>query len=173
MPALAEEYLAHPVGSLVTIRCSPWRYRGRVCLIGDACHAVVPFHGQGANAAFEDCVALDECIRADAPDWETIFAAFESRRREHADALADLSLANFVEMRDHTASRVFLLKKSMEKTLHRLWPRWFIPLYMMISFTRIPYADAVRRDRRQRRVVLAVSAAAGALLFALILTLIL
>ena len=167
MPDLEAEYVRNPVGSLVTVRCNPWRYGARVVLLGDACHAVVPFHGQGANATFEDCVVLDECIRSHAPDWARVFSSFEALRRENTDALADLSIANFEEMRDDTGSRAFRLKKGLEKGLHRLFPSWFIPLYMMISFTRIPYAAAVRRARRQTRVVAAVAVAA--LLFILLI----
>jgi kynurenine 3-monooxygenase len=155
MPDLAAQYAANPTGSMVTIRCSPWRRGGEVGLFGDACHAVVPFHGQGANAAFEDCLVLDDCIRRHAPDWDTVFALFEGLRRENTDALADLSIANFEEMKHHTGSRLFLMKKAMEKGLHRLFPSWFVPLYMMISFTLIPYAEARRRARRQERALLA------------------
>ena len=167
MPDLEAQYAANPTGSMVTIRCSPWRQGGLVGLLGDACHAVVPFHGQGANAAFEDCVVLDDCIRRHAPDWDRVFARFEDLRRENTDALAALSIANFEEMKHHTGSRLFLMKKAMEKGLHRLFPSWFVPLYMMISFTLVPYAEARRRARRQARVL----ACAGA--FALILALLL
>jgi len=158
MPDLAAQYAANPTGSMVTIRCSPWRRGGRVGLLGDACHAVVPFHGQGANAAFEDCLVLDDCIRRHAPDWDTVFALFERLRKENTDALADLSIANFEEMKHHTGSRTFLMKKALEKGLHRLFPSWFVPLYMMISFTLIPYAEARRRARRQERALLAAGA---------------
>jgi len=160
MPGLAEECLSHPTGSMVTIRCRPWHDGGRVGLLGDACHAVVPFHGQGANAAFEDCLVLDECIRRHAPDWEAIFAAFEGLRRENTDALADLSIDNFEEMKHHTGSRLFLIKKALEKGLHRLFPSRFVPLYMMISFTLIPYAEARRRARRQAKALRAAAACA-------------
>ncbi len=163
LPDVAGQYSTNPTGSMVTIRCSPWRHR-RVVLLGDACHAVVPFHGQGANAAFEDCLVLDDCVRRYAPDWEAAFAVFERLRRENTDALADLSIANFEEMKHHTGSRLFLARKAIEKGLHRLFPSRFVPLYMMISFTLIPYAEARRRARRQARAL--VSAAAGALLVA-------
>jgi len=166
MPDLAAQYLENPTGSMVTIRCSPWRSRGRVVLLGDACHAVVPFHGQGANAAFEDCLVLDRCIGRHAPDWEAVFVSFERLRKENTDALASLSIANFEEMKHHTGSRLFRTKKALEKGLHRLFPSWFVPLYMMVSFTLIPYAEAHRRARRQARALL--SAAAGALLLALL-----
>ncbi|MBI1949773.1 MAG: FAD-dependent monooxygenase, partial [Acidobacteria bacterium] len=169
LPDVAGQYAANPTGSMVTIRCSPWRHRGRVVLLGDACHAVVPFHGQGANAAFEDCLVLDDCVRRHAPDWEAAFASFERLRRENTDALADLSIANFEEMKHHTGSRLFLARKALEKGLHRLFPSRFVPLYMMISFTLIPYAEARRRARRQARAL--ASAAAGALLVAAVLLL--
>ena len=165
LPDLAGQYMANPVGSLVTIRCRPWHHRGRVALLGDACHAVVPFHGQGANCAFEDCVVLDEVVRerAGPPDWERVFTRFETLRKVNADALADLSLANFVEMRDHTSSKAFRARKAIEKTLYRLFPNSFMPQYMMISFSRIPYAETIRRARRQGRIVMTAASAAGLL----------
>jgi kynurenine 3-monooxygenase len=162
LPEIAAQYFANPTGSMVTVRCNPWRHGGRVVLLGDACHAVVPFHGQGANAAFEDCIVLDECLRRHADDREAAFASFESLRRENTDALADLSIDNFEEMKHHTGSRLFLIRKSLEKGLHRLFPAWFVPLYMMISFTLTPYAEARRRARRQARAI-ALAAAAGLL----------
>ena len=168
MPTLATDYFENPTASLVTIRCAPWHYRGRVVVLGDACHAVVPFYGQGANAAFEDCVVLDECLQAHAADREKAFSRYQSLRKENTDALADLSLANFVEMRDHTASVTFLLGKRLENGLHRLFPSWFIPLYTMVTFTRMPYADAVRRDRRQRLALKAVAAALAAVMILLL-----
>ena len=153
MPALEEEYLSNPVGSLVTVRSRPWHHRDRVVLIGDACHAVVPFYGQGANAAFEDCVVLDECIRQNAPDWGAAFSAYDRRRRSHVNVLADLAIGNFIEMRDHVSSRLFLFKKSCEKALHRAFPSWFVPLYTMVTFSRVPYGEATAQARRQWTVV--------------------
>ncbi len=169
MPDLAAQYMANPTGSMVTIRCSPWRVRGRIGLLGDACHAVVPFHGQGANAAFEDCLVLDDCIRRHAPDWETVFARFEGLRKENTDALADLSIDNFEEMKRHTGSRLFRTKKALEKRLHRLFPTRFVPLYMMISFTLVPYAEARRRARRQARALLLTGALVSILALLLLL----
>jgi kynurenine 3-monooxygenase len=168
MPGLAEDYFANPTGSLVTVRCRPWRYRDRVVLLGDACHAVVPFYGQGANAAFEDCVVLDECLRAHAPDVAAAFEAYEVRRKEDVDALANLALANFVEMRDTVASTRFHLMKRLEHALHRAFPTWFVPLYSMVTFSRTPYAEAVRRAERQWKVV-RWAAGAGALLLLLLM----
>ena len=154
IPALAEEFLANPTGSLVTIRCRPW-HTGRVVLVGDACHAVVPFLGQGMNAAFEDCTVLNRCLAEEHWEWAKAFGRYEMLRKEHADALADLCVANFVEMRDHVASTRFLLQKKLAILLHALLPRWYLPLYTMIEFTRIPYADAVRRARAQAYTIAA------------------
>lgn len=172
MPTLATDYFENPTGSLVTIRCYPWHHEHRAVLLGDACHAVVPFYGQGANAAFEDCSVLDECIGRHPGDLQTAFSQFGCLRKEHADALADLALANFVEMRDYTASRLFLLRKRLEGGLHRLFPRWFVPLYAMVTFSTIPYAEAVRKARRQDRTVRAL-AGGGGLVLVLVLAVIL
>jgi kynurenine 3-monooxygenase len=169
MPDLTREYFENPTSSLVTVRCRPWHCGGRVALIGDACHAVVPFYGQGANAAFEDCLVLDECLREHAPDWKAAFESYEQRRKPNVDALADLAIANFIEMRDHVASRRFLAVKKLEKVLHRLFPRRFVPLYSMVTFSRIPYAEAVERARRQWRAVRRSAALAAAALAALLL----
>jgi kynurenine 3-monooxygenase len=172
IPHLAEEYFGNPTGTLVTVRCRPWHLDGRAVLIGDAAHAIVPFYGQGANAAFEDCVVLSECVSKHGPDLAGAFAEFEARRRLHTDVLAELALQNFVEMRDRVASRRFLLVKRLEHGLHRAFPRWFVPLYTMVTFSRTPYADAVRRARRQWRAF-AWAAAVLATAFLLLLVLIL
>jgi kynurenine 3-monooxygenase len=153
MPTLARDYFASEAASLVTIRCRPW-FRDRVVLLGDACHAVVPFYGQGANASFEDCVVLSECLAEHAPDWARAFALYQVRRKPHTDALADLSLTNFVEMRARTASAAFLLFRRIEGGVQRLAPRWFVPLYTLVTFTRTPYATAVARARIQTRALL-------------------
>jgi kynurenine 3-monooxygenase len=166
LPALAEEFLTNPTGALVTIRCQPWRV-GRAVLIGDACHAVVPFLGQGMNAAFEDCTVLHRCLRESSWDWERAAARYEALRKYHTDVLADLCVANFVEMRDRVASPSFILGKRLAVLLHALFPPWYLPLYTMVEFTRIPYADAARRARTQNFVVALVALVlAGLLLFA-------
>ncbi len=154
MPNLVHDFLKNPTGPLVTVRCRPWHRDGRVVLIGDASHAVVPFLGQGMNAAFEDCAVLNECLARSAGDRAAAFRSFEDRRKEDTDTLADLCVQNFIEMRDKVSSRAFLLKKRLEILLHRLLPRWYLPLYTLVSFTRTPYAAAVRRARRQDRIVL-------------------
>ena len=155
MPTLLEDFRQNPTGSLVTIRCAPWYYRNKVCLLGDAAHAVVPFYGQGMNAAFEDCVVLDECLEKFSNDRERAFAEYFSRRKENADALADLAIGNFIEMRDKTASKTFRAKKKLDHFLEATLPGIYLPLYTMVTFTRIPYAQAARRAQVQDRIVCA------------------
>src|SRR5947208_3395317 len=155
MPTLLDDFRDNPTGSLVTIRCSPWFYRDKICLLGDAAHAVVPFYGQGMNAAFEDCVVLDECLQNSPQDRERAFAEYFHRRKENADALADLAIGNFIEMRDKTASRAFRAKKKLDHLLEGLLPGVYLPLYTMVTFTRIPYAEAARRAQIQDALVYA------------------
>jgi kynurenine 3-monooxygenase len=155
MPALLDEFRENPTGSLVTVRCAPWFYKDKIALVGDAAHAVVPFYGQGMNAAFEDCVVLDECLARHSDDLEPAFAEYFARRKENADALADLAVQNFVEMRDKTASRVFRTKKKLDHLLEGWLPGIYLPLYTMVTFTRIPYAQAASRARTQDRIVYA------------------
>ncbi len=156
LPDLTSAFLENPTGSLVTVRCAPWHAAGRVVLLGDAAHAVVPFYGQGANASFEDCGALARRLREASRAGS--LAAYQADRKRHTDALADLAIENFREMRDKVASPLFLLRKRFEKLLHGVAPAWYIPLYSMVSFSRIPYADARVRAARQWRTVLAVLA---------------
>src|SRR6266404_429545 len=139
MPALLEDFRQNPTGSLVTIRCAPWYYGNKVCLLGDAAHAVVPFYGQGMNAAFEDCVVLDECLEKFSNDRERAFAEYFSRRKENADALADLAIGNFIEMRDKTASKTFRAKKKLDHVLEAALPGIYLPLYTMVF-----HADLLR-----------------------------
>jgi kynurenine 3-monooxygenase len=167
MPSLLDDFKANPTGSLVTIRCAPWFYKDKVVLLGDAAHAVVPFYGQGMNAAFEDCVVLDECVAEFPRDRERAFAQYFERRKENTDALADLAIENFIEMRDKTASRVFRVKKKLDHFLEGLLPGIYLPLYAMVTFSRMPYAAAARRARLQARIVY------GALILSIVLMVIL
>jgi kynurenine 3-monooxygenase len=153
MPSLLDDFKTNPTGSLVTIRCAPWFYKDKLALVGDAAHAVVPFYGQGMNAAFEDCVVLDECLAEFPQQRERAFTEYFARRKENADALADLAVENFIEMRDKTASRTFRAKKKLDHLLEGLLPGIYLPLYTMVTFTRIPYARAARRARLQDRIV--------------------
>src|ERR1700719_444329 len=117
MPNLLDDFKNNPTGSLVTIRSAPWHYKDKVALVGDAAHAVVPFYGQGMNAAFEDCVVLDECLAQFRDNRERAFAEYFVKRKENADALADLAVDNFIEMRDKTASKIFRAKKKLDHAL--------------------------------------------------------
>lgn len=160
-------FFRHPTGSMVTVRTWPWRAGDRAVLIGDAAHAIVPFYGQGANAGFEDCLALLDALRVSPGDTGRAFERYQRERKPNTEAIADLALDNFVEMRDRVASRLFRWRKRMETVLHRLFPRWYLPLYGMIAFSLIPYAAARARARRQDRVL----RWAGAGLLALVLLL--
>jgi kynurenine 3-monooxygenase len=168
MPALLEEFRENPTGSLVTIRCAPWFYKDKVALVGDAAHAVVPFYGQGMNAAFEDCVVLDECVAAFLDDREQAFTEYFHRRKKNADALADLAVQNFIEMRDKTASKTFRAKKKLDHWLEAALPGIYLPLYTMVTFTRMPYAVAAKRARIQDAIVCGAIAVALIVLSALL-----
>jgi len=171
MPSLVEDYLRNPVGSLVTIKCQPWRHDGKVVLLGDAAHAIVPFYGQGMNCAFEDCISLADCLKNSPDDLGRALADFEADRKENADAIADMALDNFIEMRDKVASRAFRLKKRLEHLLHAIFPGAFTPLYNMVSFSTIPYAQARRQAQRQSFLILTTGAWLGTIALALLIVL--
>ena len=159
MTAFREEFEHHPHSSLCTIRCDPWHVGGDALLIGDAAHAIVPFYGQGMNSAFEDCRILADTLRSFEHDTTQAFPAFTTLRCRHTNTLADLALANYKEMRDRVQSPVFRARKWIERALARVLPSaWYTPLYEMVSFSNIPYADAVQRSRRQHAAVLAGAA---------------
>ena len=153
MPNLLEDFKSNPTGSLVTIRCAPWFYKDKVAVVGDAAHAVVPFYGQGMNAAFEDCVVLDDCLAEFPEDRQHAFEEYFERRKVNADALADLALENFIEMRDKTASKTFRVKKKLDHFLEAVLPGIYLPLYTMVTFTRIPYSEAAKRARFQDAII--------------------
>jgi kynurenine 3-monooxygenase len=153
MPDLVANYNANPVGAMVTIRCSPWHIDGKALLLGDAAHAIVPFFGQGLNCAFEDCTYFLELLDRLGPDWPTLFSAFEAARKVNTNAIADLALENFVEMRDKVADPHFLFKKKVELALEAKHPNRFVPKYAMVTFHRVPYALALTRGRIQDRML--------------------
>ncbi len=163
MPTLTSDYFANPTSSLATVRCSPWNYHDKVALLGDAAHAVVPFYGQGMIAAFEDCTILHECLVESGLSRTQALAKYHALRKENGDAIADLAIGNFIEMRDHVGSPAFLRKKKRQKWLHRLFPKHYVPLYTMVSFTRTPYAEAVRRAVTQDRFVARLKLATASL----------
>lgn len=149
MPDLVEEFESNPVGTLVCVRTSPWHYKDRVVLIGDACHAVYPFYGQGMNSAFEDCAELDACLGRHPADWAAAFDMYQQRRKPHTDVLAELSKQNFIELRDRLRSPLRLVMKKADLALNKAFPDVWKPLYTMVSHTTIPYADALRRAEHQ------------------------
>ena len=146
MPDLTEEFFANPTSSLVTVRCWPWVIN-RTALIGDAAHAIVPFFGQGMNAGFEDCRILDTLIEHYEGDWPKILDAFQKNRKPDADAVAELALQNFIEMRDLVADERFLFRKKIEARMHELFPDKWVPLYSMVTFSDTPYSEALRLGR--------------------------
>ncbi|WP_162055291.1 FAD-dependent oxidoreductase [Pontibacter pamirensis] len=154
MPELANEYFENPVGSLVTVKCFPWSYEGKSLLIGDASHAVVPFYGQGMNAGFEDITVLDQMLESfDGENWEELFDKFERRRKPNADAIADLAVMNFIEMRDKVAKPSFLLRKKIEGKISEQYPDIWIPLYAMVTFTDLPYSYAMETGLKQEEIM--------------------
>jgi kynurenine 3-monooxygenase len=152
MPTLVADFFANPTGSLVTVRCYPW-VKGRAALIGDACHAVVPFYGQGMNCAFEDCVVLDECIEKHNGDLVAAFEAYQKSRKPNADAIADLAIQNFIEMRDLVGDEDFLHYKQVEHNLCELHPDLFESQYEMVTFTNVPYSIAKTKGARNTAIV--------------------
>jgi len=152
-PTLVEDYQHNPIGLLGTVRCAPWHAAGRVLLIGDAAHAIVPFYGQGANAAFEDVVELDRCLEATGDNWPATLSMFAERRQANSEAIAQMALANFVEMRDKVASPVFQAQKRLEHVLERVLPGRYVSRYELVSFSTTPYADVQRRVRRQQQIL--------------------
>jgi kynurenine 3-monooxygenase len=153
MPNLLENYFSNPTGAMVTIKCAPWHIAGKALLLGDAAHAIVPFFGQGVNCAFESCTYLAECIDKVGGDWEKIFVEFERRRKADTDAIAELALENFIEMRDLVGDPKFLFKKKVEQALQQKYPALFVPKYSMVTFHRLPYFVALSRGTIQDRIL--------------------
>jgi kynurenine 3-monooxygenase len=153
MPNLLENYFINPTGSMVTVKCDPWHVGDTALLLGDAAHAIVPFFGQGVNCAFESCTYLIECLDHHGADWQKVFAEFESVRKADTDAIAELALENFIEMRDRVADPKFLFKKKVEQALEKKYPTIFVPKYSMVTFHRLPYSVALARGKIQDRIL--------------------
>jgi kynurenine 3-monooxygenase len=153
MPTLIDDFTGHRTAEFVTIRTSPWHYKDRVVLIGDACHAVYPFYGQGMNAAFEDCSELNQCLGRHEEDWGAAFEAFYGLRKRNTDVLADLSRENFVELRDTVRSPILVTRKKVTAEIHRRFPKVCVPLYTLVTHTTMPYAEALARAQRQDRML--------------------
>lgn len=155
MPNLAEEFFENPTGPLGTIKCSPWSCFGKSLVLGDAAHAIVPFYGQGMNASFEDVVVFDECVEEHDGDWPKIFEAYQAKRKKDTDAIADLAVDNFHEMKEHTASELFQKKRKLEVAFETQLPEKYNSKYSLVTFNEdIPYSEAMRRGRAQDKAIL-------------------
>ena len=149
IPDFAEQLARNPTASLITTHISKWKHEGSSALIGDAAHAIVPFYGQGMNAGFEDCSVLDGLMQQYGDDWTTILDQYQQQRKPAGDAVADLALNNFTEMRDKVADPHFLERKRIEKELGKQYPEKFVSVYEMVSFSHTPYQTALRCTEAQ------------------------
>jgi kynurenine 3-monooxygenase len=153
MPELSGEFFSHPQGQLGTVHCNPWHFDDKLLLLGDAAHAIVPFHGQGMNAAFEDCRALDSLLDQH-ESWESLFAELARTRQPNTEAIAAMALENYTEMRDTVLEPAFVRQKAIAMALERRFPDRFIPRYSMVMFhPEIPYAEARRRGAVQAEIL--------------------
>jgi kynurenine 3-monooxygenase len=162
MPDLVDDYEQNPIGSLVTVRAWPWTRYGDgavVALLGDAAHAIVPFFGQGANCAFEDCIEIDRCLTESGGDWSRALSLYQERRKANTDAIAEMALDNFIEMRDRVSSPVYRAKQAATHALERRLAGRYVSRYELVSFSTMPYAEIPARIRRQNRVLAAAGAA--------------
>ncbi|MBI2723090.1 MAG: FAD-dependent monooxygenase [Bacteroidetes bacterium] len=154
MPTLLQDFEHNPISSLVTVKCFPWVFDNKVALIGDAAHAIVPFYGQGMNCGFEDCVVLNELIDKHKENWDLILEEYQALRKPDADAIADLAVANFIEMRDKTADPKFLLQKKIEARFSQKHPEKWTPLYSMVTYSpHIRYSTALKEGARQQAIM--------------------
>ncbi len=150
---LCGDFMKNPTSALVTIKCYPWTYWDKVALVGDSAHAVVPFFGQGMNAGFEDISVLAELMQAHGDDWEAIFEVYQKARKPNADAIAELSYRNFIEMSTRTADPDFLLQKKIERHFAAQYPDKWIPAYSRVTFSERPYAEALRVGDQQEAIM--------------------
>lgn len=154
MPTLQDDFFNNPTSSLVTVKCYPWVREDKFALIGDAAHAIVPFFGQGMNCGFEDCSVLNGLMEKHGDDWTTILSEYQQLRKPDGDAIADLALNNFVEMRDKVADPKFLLQKKIEAKLHAKYPDKWIPAYSQVTFSpHIRYSEALRNGQKQDAIM--------------------
>ena len=153
IPDLVEDFFKNPTSTLVTMKCYPWTFENKIALIGDACHAIVPFYGQGMNAGFEDITILDEMIKKYDNDWHKIFSEYQLSRKPNADAIAELSYRNFMEMSAKTADPKFLLQKKIEKHFSDKHPEKWVPLYSRVTFSTRPYSEALAVGDKQETIM--------------------
>jgi len=154
MPTLEEDFFTNSTSSLVTVKCYPWIREGKFALIGDAAHAIVPFFGQGMNCGFEDCSVLNRLMEKHGDDWQQILQEYQELRKPDGDAIAELALNNFIEMRDKVADPKFLLQKKIEALLHEKYPDKWIPAYTQVTFSpHIRYSEALQKGQRQEEIM--------------------
>lgn len=149
MPDLIERYMQNPMSTLMTVRCEPWNYKDQVLLLGDSAHAMVPFYGQGMNCGFEDCTVLNEMLEEANGNWDGLLDRFSAQRVPDGNAIIDLALDNYIEMRDLTGDPEFLLQKKIEAKFANLYPNKWMPLYSQVTFSDTRYSDAYRNGKRQ------------------------
>ena len=160
IPNIKEEFLNNPTGPLGTVKCSPWSYQNKTLLIGDSAHAIVPFYGQGMNASFEDVSVLDEILndferRQEMKDWKLVFKAYEKARKKDTDAIADLAVDNFYEMKDHVANPLFKEKRKIEMDLEKHFPKDYSSKYSLVTFNEnVGYEEAMKKGRAQDKALL-------------------
>ncbi len=155
IPNIKEEFINNPTGPLGTVKCSPWSYQDKTLLIGDSSHAIVPFYGQGMNASFEDVFVLDEILNKDLEDWEAVFKAYQKARKHDTDAIADLAIDNFHEMKNHVANPLFKEKRKIEMDLEKTFPKQYSSKYSLVTFNEhIGYNEAMKRGRSQDKALL-------------------
>ena len=153
IPKLVEDFFKNPTSTLVTMKCFPWTYTNKVALIGDACHAIVPFYGHGMNAGFEDITVLNSLMQQHGDDWLRIFKEYEQSRKPDTDAIAELSYRNFMEMSTKTADSDFLLQKKIEKRFSEKYPDKWLPLYSRVTFSYRPYSEALALGDMQKAIM--------------------
>ncbi len=155
IPNIKEEFINNPTGPLGTIKCSPWSYQDKTMLIGDSSHAIVPFYGQGMNASFEDVFVLDQILDQDLGDWEAVFKVYQKIRKKDTDAIADLAIDNFHEMKNHVANPIFKEKRKIEMDLEKTFPTEYASKYSLVTFNeQIGYNEAMKKGRAQDEVLL-------------------
>jgi len=157
MPNLVQEFKENPEGILGTVYTNPLHWQDKILLVGDSSHAIVPFHGQGMNSSFEDCLVIDELIEKHSEDWTSIFRAFSIQRKRDVDAIAEMALENYITMRDSVRHTDFHLRKDVAWELETRFPEYFIPRYSMVMFHHIPYAQAFKRGNIQAEIVAELS----------------
>jgi len=155
IPNIKDEFINNPTGPLGTIKCSPWSYENKTLLIGDSSHAIVPFYGQGMNASFEDVYVLDEILNKDLGDWKSVFNEYQTKRKKDTDAIADLAIDNFHEMKKHVSNPLFKEKRVIEMDLEKTFPTEYSSKYSLVTFNEnIGYNEAMKRGRAQDKALL-------------------